>query len=424
MGQLSLAEMLAAFPALESGKVPEILIAPSNASARAKGRADYVCTGVDDQILIQSVIDGFPVLPQYVRSGVYVIGAKTGNIVLMAGIFRFSGPVVPPAGSVVVVRGEGVTSWRPIDPRPPQWEGGTMIYSASPTGKIWQYPQYIGNRVDTGVLNTIPTSGVWMRDIEMRIANTPATAGVAALNLDGMTTGEVRNVNVFCDLDITDNTTPKITQGLSLSAGARSDRKTLAQVAVFGYRDAGFVLNTTHIDANQLVSGFITGGSSSCAFQIAGDQNLRLFNLHAFSASIGVKLSGLSPIDIASIMFESVTTPVQMTTSRAPVHIGTAVFNDSTPWVGDMATDVVVDNMQWKGHPTTLTRRAGIATIPAGQTTVTVLHDLIGAPRTPPTTSTSIPVLVGVTYDATSITFTLAAAQAGPVVVGWDAKAA
>lgn len=411
------------------GRATRLTIAPSNAPAWFKSRADYVLTGTDDNVVIQAIIDGLPTLPNFERSKVLVTGGKVGYLEFGPGQVFLTSPVTVPGGSTIAMRGAGVSSWRPIDVRPWNvYEGGTLFSVNSPTGQAFIYPQYTGNRTDTGVPNTIPASGVWFEDIEIRVFNPLATQNNACMNFDGMTTGAIRNVNVLCDN--TTNATRRISQGVSLQAGARTDRKLLTGMHVFGFRDTGYIIATTHIDARQLVAGDISGGTSPCGFQLDVDQNCQFTNLHPFSSGIGLKLIGTKAMKIDSVMFETLSNPVSVTSgTNPPVTIGLVYLNSDTAWTNgttnvDLATKCDVETLIHYATPALRSRNRGTATIAAGATTVTVPHSLVAIPRTPPVVSVSVPVAVGVTYDATNITFTLPATQGTATVIGWDARAA
>jgi hypothetical protein len=412
------------------GRMPSILIAASNSPAYVKDKADYVCTGVDDNLLIQSVIDGFPVMPNFERSKVLVSGGKYGFITLAPGKFVFSSALVIPAGSVIRIDGAGVSSWRPIDNKGSQYEGGTLIYSTNADGRAIFVPQYTGNRTDDGMSNTIPTSGVMLQDFEVVAANpvasTPSTNYV--INLTGMTTGIIRNINVFADLTV--NAEPRINGGIALGSGARTDRKTMAGIHSFFFRNVGILLNTTHLDASQLVAGNITGGTSPAAFQITPNQNMRLSNLHAFSANIGMKFSsGGEVMNIDSVMMESITNCVSLTRANTAgtIKIDKLYLNADTTFTGDVATGVQIG---WLGG--TLTgqdasakriRNGGTVTIPAGSTSAVIPHLLIASPL-----SWRASVRGGGTInttsqaDATNLTVTIPS-QGSDTVIQWAATA-
>jgi len=411
--------------------MPEFLLAACNAPARVKAKADYVSACDNhDEVLIATALAACPALPQTIRSATYVTGGVTCYLQLSQGKFNLADTVTVTAGSVVKIKGVGVSSWRPIDTVGSQYEGGTLLYSSAPSGKALAFPQFTGVRSDTGATNTIPASGVTLEDFEIRVFNPATTQSVAALTLDGMTTGIIRNVNVFGDL--TTNTQPRISMGVSIQAGARSDRKTLAGVHSFFFRDSAFNINTTHLDGSQLVGGAISGGTSPAAFQITANQNLRLFNLHAFSSGIGIKVSGGEPLNIDSVMFESITTPVlvQDHTNSLSNRIGTVFLNSDVPWTGDITNFVQVGwlggTKAGSGTAATIRkiRNSGTATITAGQTSVVIPHQLIAAPlsyRAWPLGGGS--TVLSVTVDATNETVSIPSALGSDLIVGWSATA-
>lgn len=70
---------------------PSVIIAAESSSSRAKRAADFICTGTDDQVRIQSALDA--------------IASIGGTVLLTAGQYTLSGAVEPPSGTAI--RGEG-----------------------------------------------------------------------------------------------------------------------------------------------------------------------------------------------------------------------------------------------------------------------------------------------------------------------------
>ena len=408
------------------GRVPEIVIAASNSPSYIKARADYVCTGANDDIIINAAINALPKLAQTIRSQVYVVGGVTGRIYLAAGKYSISNRIIIPAGSVMVFEGEGCSSWRPIDPIDGTYEGGTMIYSTEVNGRVIDVPQYTGVRADTGATNTIPATGLNLRNLELRVFNPVTTQNFYALTLDGVTTGSVENINVFSDLTV--NATHRISGGVSFQAGSRSDRKFLKGMHSFGFRDYAFNLNTTHIDATQMVGGNISGGSSPCAFALTPNQNQRLENLHAFSSGTGVRNFGGAVLDIGTIMFESLTTPLAVSNPAYMTFVREAYFNSDVSWTGDIADSTKCS--VWgrgtfnSGPSIKRINNFGTATVLNGQTSVIVAHNLIAAPIFADATAQGTGGTVkNVTADATNITINFASAATADTIVWWQARA-
>lgn len=407
---------------------PRILIAAANAPASVKKRADIVCTGTDDNVLIQAALDGLPALPNYERSKVLVVGAKTGHIEFSEGQFNLSTAITVAAGFVGTIRGQGVSSWRPIDPAPLVWEGGTFFYSTDPGGKIWQFPQYTGNRTDTGVSNTIPASGLIFENIYGTAFNPATTQGNFAFNFAGMTTGIVRNTNAFADLSV--NATSRIQGAFNFVAGARSDRKIVEGLNAAYFRDVGFTIDTTHFSGRQLVAAAIAGGTSPCGFQITPAQNMQLEGLHPFSCGIGAKIGGDEPLHIASIMFESLSNPILLqTATNTAISIGTATFNSDVNWTGDITNKIRVERFAGTkagtGATTKRIRNGGTATILAGQTSVTVDPQLIAAPLNYSARSLSGATAVTVSANPTgsAMVINVGTAPGADLLVSWSATA-
>src|SRR3990172_3058090 len=60
-------------------KAATLVVAASNASARAKARADYLCDGTDDDVQIQAAVNALP--------------AVSGKVLLTEGTFSISTPI-------------------------------------------------------------------------------------------------------------------------------------------------------------------------------------------------------------------------------------------------------------------------------------------------------------------------------------------
>jgi len=410
--------------AWSKGRDSAILIAPADAPAYVKDRADVVLTGTNDASVINSVINNLPVLPNFERSKVLVTGAKYGFLRFAPGRVLLSEPIAPPAASVLRIEGAGLPSWRPIDTVQNAFEGGTQFYSTAPTGEIFLTSQYTGNRTDDGLSNTIPVMGLDLSHIDFRVFN-PATtqSGKAAITLDGVTTGEVSRINVHADKSV--NALARIPQGIRWSAGARTDRKAMRSIAVTDFRDAGVVTSTTHLHMELIAAARITDGTSSCGFQIAHDQDCTYEQLHAFSTGIGIKATGGQPLDIKSIHFESLSEPVRLNDAAAQALVNHRIqrceLNGDVDWgTGYLSTNFIVDQVVKFNQPSLRTRNRIQITVAAGATSGSANHNLIAAPKSQ---NASARADIGsgnrawLTTTATQATVTLAAAApAGGVV--------
>lgn len=419
LGEKADAEAVAqALATLASG--PSLIIAPANAPDYAKRLANYVLPGTDDDVIIQDIIDNFPTYADVVRSAENISGGRYGSIQFTEGLIHFGNHVVVRADSVIAIRGIAPTSWRSIDPAGHQYEGGTMIYSTDPAGKILQYPL-------NSTTNT-PTCGIYLENIEMRVFNPLTTQNNAALLLAGMAHGIIRNVKVLADRST--NSTRRIGKGIDLTAGARSSMKFLQNVDVAGFRDAGFVVSTTHLTMERCTAAGVGDGSSPCGFQIQGDFNNAYRNLHAFSTGIGIKYPSQYPMDIESVAFESLTNPVLLQHASKPaLRFGLVHLNHDTSWTGDLANYCEVERLRWAGagSPGARVRTRVVVTVPDGQTSGSAAHSLIAAPRAngltcSPTAEPSSQYWV--TADATNVTVTMASAAAGDTTFVVEARAA
>jgi len=409
--------------AWSKGRDGAILIAPADAPAYVKDRADVVLTGTNDASVINSLINNLPVLPNFERSKVLVTGAKYGFLRFAPGKVLLSEPIAPPSASVLRIEGAGLPSWRPID-RLYGYEGGTQFYSTAPTGEIVATTQYTGVRTDDGTTDTIPVMGLDLSQIDFRVFNPLTTqSGKAAINLDGVTTGDVTRINVHADKNT--NATARIPQGIRWSAGARTDRKTLRSVGVHGFRDAGVVTSTTHLHMELIAAAQITDGTSSCGFQIAHDQDCTYEQLHAFGTGIGIKATGGLPLDIKSVHFESLAEPVRLNDAASQALVNHRIqrceLNGDVDWgTGYLSTNFIVDQVVKFNQPSLRTRNRIQVTVAAGATSGSANHNLIAAPKSQ---NASARADIGsgnrawLTTTATQATVTLAAAApAGGVV--------
>ncbi|GAG98346.1 unnamed protein product, partial [marine sediment metagenome] len=71
--------------ASNTGRSVTLVVAADDSSLEVKARADYVCTGVDDEVEINAALAALP--------------AAEGEVRLMEGTFNIAAPITPPAGA-------------------------------------------------------------------------------------------------------------------------------------------------------------------------------------------------------------------------------------------------------------------------------------------------------------------------------------
>lgn len=410
------------------GGYPDFLIASNYAPANVKNRADAICPGSHDDLYIMDIIDSLPTAPPYTRHGQNETGGKIGALQLSGWQFCESAPLIIPFGSIIQLRGAGVSSWTPVGTVTSTYNGGTQIYSTDPGGNVFSAGKNANN---------FPTIGLQLENIENVIQNPVGTGtinNVASTDLSGMVTGLVRNVNTLCDTSL--NSTRRIANGVSLACGAASDRKFVSAMAAFGFHTNGFIINTSHLIAEQLSATNISGDTYAKCFNITANEDNFFAGLHAFSGTIGLGSSYSSfPLAIQSMHFESLTTALAVNVGGTPpawsvVHIKKADIDGTALWSGDIANpakcrvDVVALNPTT--GPTPLTSNFGTVTIPAGSTSITFNPGLFAPPTRidQPTQTDAFGAGAYVSPGATgsAMTINIPAPQPSPANLGWSAK--
>jgi hypothetical protein len=394
-----------------SRRMPFVLIVPYNASAAIKALADYVCTGTDDDLVIQAAIDALP------ANGVVYDGADhattggvRGHIFLAAGIFLTSKLLRVPAGSCVCIEGTSPTPWIPIGPAGiTEYPGGTIIYSTDASGGVLHFPKNSYGQ---------PATGIVMRNLEFRVRNPAANTGGIALNLDGWITGHIENINVLADLTV--GGAQRVGTGISINAGAASSRKFMAAVNAYNFRVEGIRIDTTHLTALNISAGNIAGDAYSMGIKVTPADDLYLAGLQTFGVKYGLSVSNNSALQVVieSLHCETTDYPCLIDSTR-PVFIRTLNIDKGVQYRGDVVTKVVVDTLVAKDNPTKLAQFFTKVIVPAGQTSVSVAHRLIGAPRLRTATPQSDPGgRHWLAADATNLTLTLSSAP--PADVAFD----
>ncbi|MET0374565.1 MAG: hypothetical protein ABW128_09945 [Rhizorhabdus sp.] len=392
---------------------PWVLIAAPEASAAVKKLANYVCTSdaAANYTAIQAVINAFPA--QSVKDG-----ANNTITTGVAGCIQFTGGThligtglsVPP-GSTVNMKGIGASGWIPIGPATPTWDGGTRIYSTDPTGAVLAFPKTPGGN---------PASGATITGIDFVPANPAANVTGIAVNLDGLKTFHITEINVIADRSV--NTTPAIATGLSIAAGGASSAKFLSKVNVYGFRNVGVAISTTHLMAIGISSGQHSNNAFSTCFNITPQDDNFLAGIQCFGCAYGISISNSFQLQyrIESVHFESITTPVLQNGSR-PIEIGMVDLDTGVNFTGDITTKVRLGMYVSKVNPGKAFKNWGTATIAAGQTSVTWPHNLVAAPLHYFATPRGANGGFFVTADATNVTVTIPAALGAALDFGVQA---
>jgi len=392
--------------------LPFILIAAANAPAKVKDIADYICTGSNDDLVIQQAINDLPTNGTVMDGANHAItGGKRGIIWFSEGMFFPANKIIIPPGSNVPLRGMGRTPWIPIGilTGPSDFQGGTVIYSTDPNGDVFSFPKNSFAQ---------PSTAINMSGIEIRVFNPAANVSGTALNLEGWITGVIQDINVLGDRST--NGGMAIANGILCLAGGSSSEKEMRAVNVYNFRKVGFKVNTTHLMCIGVSAGNIANDSFSTAFEIAPTDDCEYIGLQAFGSKYGAIISGSPNLQliIDSLHCEATNIPM-LVNGTSPVTVDTLNLDSGVAYTGDVTTKVTVNNLVKKDNPSKLAQSRGVATIPSGASSVTWPHSLIGAPKSRSVTPLANPgSQYWATSDAANVTVTLA--QPAPTDVPFD----
>jgi len=361
--------------------------------------------------LITRVINGLPDCTPTVGGGSAPTG-KTGALYFKKGFYKPSSLITIPAGSVIALQGECNSGYCPVANVGEAYFGGTTIYSQ-----------------DTQVLNLpkspggYPSTYLWLRDMELRVKNPVSYANIAAVNMDGWISGDIRNVNILSNY--TAGVTRNVRFGLQMTGGASSTQKLIDNLHIYFFYSSGFNLNTTHITVDNLSIGGITGYSYANCLNLSNDIRQHFGTIQLFSSTYGILFSQNRHVHVNQAHFESVTTPVYRSSGSGTLRFRNVILDTGVSWTGDLAdpTKCEVDSLFNEDALTKRARNNGVATITTGTNSITFAHNLITTPRI---------VLLGPTHaevedvrwtaDANNITLTVTNNVTGNRNIAWEAK--
>jgi hypothetical protein len=184
---------------MPTGGTATLLVAASNAPARVKAQADYICDGTDDQITVQTAYD-------------ILAASGGGDVILSVGLFNFSSIFFAYSnGTGIIGSGDGSSQWsgtRSGKGTEIQWtgsNGGGPVIDVGPTSgssgiyglRLKRFAVYCSSQGSTPTAAIgIRTRSVWQSDYKTVSVKEASTACWQFTTfVSGFTGGNITNHN-------------------------------------------------------------------------------------------------------------------------------------------------------------------------------------------------------------------------------------